>query len=154
MGGVCSSPNDVQFRRASRPMRLTVLASRICCSCEQCAKVPPKISLISVCEMSTDRNCLQCSHAAGPIQLKSAGKNNDSIPASKKQPSGMERYRLVGSYSVLSKLSCCKELHFSRLAEIAPVAPADLLSCFGPQAVLRSSTLQTPRVQSICTLGL
>ena len=113
-GGVCSSLREVQFRRASRPMRLTALASRSCCSCEQCAKVPPKISLISVCEMSTIRNLLQCSHAAGPIQLKKAGKNNDSIPASKKQPSGMERFKLVGSYSVLSKLSCCKVLHFSK----------------------------------------
>ena len=60
------------------------------------------------------RNLVQCSHAAGPIQLKSAGKNNDSMPASKKQPSGMERYKLAGSYSVLSKLSCCKVLHFSK----------------------------------------
>ena len=59
-------------------LRLTALASRSCCSCEQWAKVPPRISLISVCEMSTDRNLLQCSHAAGPIQLKSAGRNNDS----------------------------------------------------------------------------
>ena len=95
-GGVCSSPREVQFRRASRPMRLTALASRSCCSCEQCAKVPPRTSLISVCEMSTIRNLLQCSHAAGPIQLKKAGKNNDSIPASKKQPSGMERIQNGG----------------------------------------------------------
>ena len=90
------------------------LASRSCCSCEQCAKVPPRISLISVCEMSTTRNLLQCSHAAGPIQLKSAGKNNDSIPASKKQPWGMSRFKLVGSYSALSKLSCWRALHFSK----------------------------------------
>ena len=114
VGGACSSPNDTQFRKASRPIRLTFLASRSCCNCEQCAKVPPKISLMSVCEISTDCSRLQSSQAAGPIQLKSAGKYNDSIPASKKQPSGMERFRLVGSYSVLSKLSCCKALHFSK----------------------------------------
>ena len=41
-----------------------------------------RCTLISVCEMSTDRNRLQCSHAAGPIQLKSAGKNNVTFVAS------------------------------------------------------------------------
>ena len=72
------------------------------------------ISLMSVCEMSTACNFVQCSHAAGPNQLKSAVKTNDSIPASKKQPSGMERCKSAASYSVLSKLSCCKVLHFSK----------------------------------------
>ena len=44
---------------------------------------------------------------------------------------------------------------FRRLADgIAPVAPADWLSCFDPQSVLKRSILRIPRAQSICTRGL
>ena len=52
-GGVCISTKEVHRKKASRQMRLTVFANLRCCSWEQCAKVPPKISLMSVCEMST-----------------------------------------------------------------------------------------------------
>ena len=113
-GGACTSLSDVQFRKASRPMRLTLLARLSRSSCEQWAKVDPKISLTSVRERSTDCNRLQSSHAAGPIQLKSAGRCNDTIPASRKQHSGRQRYKFAGSYSVCSKLRCRKALHFSK----------------------------------------
>ena len=62
----------------------------------------PRISPISVCEMSTACNLAQCSHAADPIQLKPAGSMSDSSPASKKQPSGMIRCKSGGLRSVLS----------------------------------------------------
>ena len=113
-GGVCISSKEVHLKKASRQMRLTVLANLRCCSWEQRAKVPPKISLMSVCEMSTVCSLSQCSHAAGPIQLKSAGRVNASSPASEKQPSGVIRCGSRGSYSVLSKLSVCSVRHFSK----------------------------------------
>ena len=75
---------EVHLKKASRQMRLKVLANLMCCSWEQRAKVPPKISLMSVCEMSTVCSLSQCSHAAGPIQLKSADRVSASSPASEK----------------------------------------------------------------------
>ena len=113
-GGVCISSKEVHLRKASRSMRLSVLANLRCCSWEQRAKVPPRISLISVREMSTVCSLSQCSKAAGPIQQKSAGRVSISSPASEKQPSGMTRFGSRGSYSVLSKLIVCKVRHFSK----------------------------------------
>ena len=112
-GGVCSSLREVQFRRASRPMRLTALASLSCCSCEQCAKVPPRISLISVCEISTVRNLLQCSHAAGPIQLKSAGKITTLFLPRRSKPRVWNDSNWWDRIP-FSKLSCRRVLHFSK----------------------------------------
>ena len=52
-GGACTSRSDEQFKKASCPMRRSLLARLSRSSCEQCAKVDPKISLISVRERST-----------------------------------------------------------------------------------------------------
>ena len=112
-GGVWISSSEVHFTKASRSMRLNVLANFRCCSWEQLAKVPPMISLMSVREMSTDRNLTQRSKATGPIQLKSAGRSRVSNPASKKQPSGMTRFGSCGLYSVFSQLIDRKLRHFS-----------------------------------------
>ena len=113
-GGACTSRSDAQFKKASRPMRRSLMARLSCSNCEQCAKVDPKISLITARERSTVCSRLQSSHAAGPIQLKSAGRCNETIPASRKQHSGRQRFKFAGSYSVFSKLRSRKALHFSK----------------------------------------
>ena len=58
-----------------------------CCSCEQCAKVEPKISMTSVWDKSTVCSCWQLTHAAVPVLLKSDGRWSATTPASKKQQS-------------------------------------------------------------------
>ena len=113
-GGVCTSRSEVHFRKASRPILRSLLERLSCCKCEQCAKVDPKISLISVRERSTNCTRAQRSQTAGPIQVKYDGRESETIPASKKQHSGRHRVRLVGSCSVFLKLSCRNAVHFSK----------------------------------------
>ena len=98
----------------ARPICRSLLATLSRSNCEECAKVDPKISLISVRERSTNCNRLQSSQAAGPIQVKSAGRCDETILASKKQHSGRHRVKFAGSYSVCSKQICRNALHFSK----------------------------------------
>ena len=46
-----------------------------CCNCEQCAKVEPSVSVMSVRDRSTICSCWQRAQAAGPTQLKSGGRD-------------------------------------------------------------------------------
>ena len=82
----CSVPRPCGYSAGLATLDLTangpcVLPRAVACGCESA----PKISLISVCEMSTVCSLSQCSHAARPIQLKSAGRVSASDPASQKQ---------------------------------------------------------------------
>ena len=90
----------LHFRKALRPMRLKFMVSFRHCRLEHCAKVPPTVP----CASSRDVYFLQSVAAlkGGPIQLKSAGRSIRSIPAPRKQPSGMTRCGSRGSYSALS----------------------------------------------------
>ena len=101
--GVHTSRSEVHLRKASRPILRNLLDRLSCCRCKQCAKVDPNISLISVRERSTNWSCRQRSQAAGPIHVKSGGRESETIPASKKQHSGRHLVKFVGSYSVFSK---------------------------------------------------
>ena len=140
---------EVHLRKASRPMRLKVLASLRCCSWEQRAKVPPKISLMSVREMSTVCSLSQCSKAAGPIQQKSAGRFSSSSPASEKQPSGMTRFGSCGSYLVISKPSVRKVRHFSKARVCRRACGASWLSALSGSptraSAWHSSNTQHPK---------
>ena len=86
---MCTSRNEMHFRKASRPIRRSLLARLSCSKCEQCAKADPKISLRSARERSTRCNRLQFSQAAGPIQVKSGGRSNRTIPTPRKHPSSL-----------------------------------------------------------------
>ena len=71
-----------------------------CCSCEQCAKVEPKISMTSVWGKSTVCSCWQLAQAADPILLKSGGRESATMPASKKQQSGKHRFGSLESFGL------------------------------------------------------
>ena len=125
-GGVCTSRSEVHFRKASRPILRSLLERLSCCKCEQCAKVDPKISLISVRKRSTNCSRVQRSQAAGPIQVKFDGRESETIPASKKQHSGRHRVRLVGSCSVFQNLVVATQCTSQKpLAETAPAGLVD-----------------------------
>ena len=100
----CRPLSEAQWRNASCSIRLNLLERLSVCSCEQCAKVDPRISTMSARDRSTIWSRLQRSQAAGPTHVKSGGRESETMPASKKQHSGKLRSGLVGSCSVLSKL--------------------------------------------------
>ena len=75
-----------------------------CCSCEQRAKVEPKISMTSVWDKSTVCSCWQLAQAADPILLKSGGRKSATMPASRKQQSGKHRFGYAGPHSDIPKL--------------------------------------------------
>ena len=52
-GGVCTSRNEEHSKKASCPIRRSLLERLSCSKCEQCAKVDPKIAVRSVRERST-----------------------------------------------------------------------------------------------------
>ena len=92
------SSNTPQLVGKTEPLQLRAV----------CKKVDPKISLISVRERSTNCNRLQSSQAAGPIQVKSAGRCNETIPASKKQHSGRQRVKFAGFFLHVSRGYVCR----------------------------------------------
>ena len=127
---MCISSKEVHLRKASRSMRLSVLANLRCCSWEQRAKVPPRISLISVREMSTVCSLSQRSKAAGPIQQKSAGRVSISSPASEKQPSGMTRFGSCG-WGICSpfQIDCLQSTAFFKGSSVEACLRRKLIAC-------------------------
>ena len=67
-----TSCSEVHLRKASCSMIRKFRGRLSCCSCEQYAKVEPKISMTSVWDKSTVCSCWQLTHAADPILLNLA----------------------------------------------------------------------------------
>ena len=72
------------------------------------------ISVTSVIERSTSCNCRQRSQAAGPIHVKFGGRDNEVIPASRKQHSGGQRVKLAELYSDCQTHSDGQKRHMER----------------------------------------
>ena len=136
-GGVCTSRNEEHSRKASCPIRRSLLERLSCSKCEQRAKVDPQIAVRSVRERSTRCSRLQLSQAAGPTKLKSHGQSKWSIPDPRKHPSGTYRVQFAGLASVFSKQTCLSALTSFKSVRSNLSLWGKLIGCVFSSAYLR-----------------
>ena len=79
-GGTCTLRSQCISKKASRPMRGSLLARLSRSNCEQCAKVDPKISLRSVRERSTLANAHNTGGRSHPVKSPFANVTSQSQP--------------------------------------------------------------------------
>ena len=97
-------------------------------------------------DRSTICNCWQRAQAAGPTQMKSGGRESETIPASRKQHSGKHLFGFAGSLLFLFHVEVTQgRALFEKLeAEIALEGLMDYQSVESPQFGLVSNTPQKP----------
>ena len=117
VGGTLTSFSEVHLRKASCSILRSLCGSLRCCKCLQCAKAEPIISV----------NCRHRSQAAGPIHVKSGGRDSDVIPASRKQHSGNHLVVPDESLSGRPRSRCRNAVHFSKALGISCACGASWL---------------------------